>query len=79
MSSNIEKCSACDSTSMEHCLKIKCKYFVSGGKINKMEYKLNCFGQWEDIARCGMCTDEGTCLCETKRKEADANEKNKQG
>lgn len=33
-----------------------------------MEYKLNCFGQWEDIARCGMCPDEGTCLYETKWK-----------
>ena len=46
-----------------------------------MEYKLTCFGKWEDIARCGMCHDEGTCLCETKWKEADvndANEKNKQ-
>ena len=40
-----------------------------------MEYKLNCFSQWEDIARCGMCPDEGTCERETKRKEADANEK----
>lgn len=40
-----------------------------------MEYKLNCFGQWEDTARCGMCPDEGTCECETKWKEADANEK----
>ena len=44
-----------------------------------MEYKLGCFGQWEDIARCGMCPDEGTCECETKWKEADVNEKNKQG
>lgn len=43
-----------------------------------MEYKLTCFGKWEDIARCGMCPDEGTCLYETKRKEVDANEKNKQ-
>ena len=34
----------------------------------QMEYKLNCFGQWEDIARCGMCPDEGTCSCETKWK-----------
>ena len=33
---------------------------------NKMEYKLECFGQWEDTARCGMCPDEGTCECETK-------------
>lgn len=33
-----------------------------------MEYKLNCFGQREDIARCGMCPDEGTCSRETKRK-----------
>ena len=44
-----------------------------------MEYKLGCFGQWEDTARCGMCQDEGTCECETKLKEADVNEKNKQG
>lgn len=43
-----------------------------------MEYKLLCFGKHEDIARCGMCPDEGTCLCETKRKEVDANGKNKQ-
>ena len=47
-------------------------------KICGMEYKLTCFGKWEDIARCGMCPDEGTCLYETKRKEVDANEKNKQ-
>ena len=33
---------------------------------SKMEYKLGCFGQWEDTARCGMCPDEGTCECETK-------------
>ena len=33
-----------------------------------MEYKLGCFGQWEDTARCGMCPDEGTCECETKWK-----------
>lgn len=31
-----------------------------------MEYKLVCFGKWEDTARCGMCPDEGTCECETK-------------
>lgn len=43
-----------------------------------MEYKLLCFGKHEDTARCGMCPDEGTCSCETKRKEVDANEKNKQ-
>ena len=43
-----------------------------------MEYKLGCFGQWEDTARCGMCPDEGTWECETKWKEANANEKNKQ-
>lgn len=36
---------------------------------DKMEYKLNCFGQWEDTARCGMCPDEGTCECETKYQE----------
>lgn len=41
-----------------------------------MEYKLLCFGKHEDIARCGMCPDEGTCLCETKRK-ADRQKTNK--
>lgn len=35
----------------------------------QMEYKLNCFGQWEDTARCGMCPDEGTCKYETKYQE----------
>lgn len=39
MSSNIEKCSACDSTSMEHCLKNKCKYFVAGSHLDKNKKK----------------------------------------
>lgn len=34
MSSNIEKCSACDSTSIEHCLKIKCKYWAAGSHLD---------------------------------------------
>lgn len=43
-----------------------------------MEYKLECFGKHEDIARCGMCPDEGACECETKWKEVEKrNEKNK--
>lgn len=45
MSSNAKKCSACDSTSMEHCLQIKCKYWAAGShldnekKNNKKEIK----------------------------------------
>ena len=35
-------------------------------RMKVMDYKLGCFGQWEDTARCGMCPDKGTCLCETK-------------
>ena len=42
-----------------------------------MDYKLGCFGHWEDTARCGMCPDEGTCLCEKNWKEANKDEKNK--
>nr|DAP31933.1 MAG TPA: hypothetical protein [Caudoviricetes sp.] len=34
MSSNVKKCSACNSTSMEHCLKIKCKYWAAGSHLN---------------------------------------------
>lgn len=34
MSSNIKKCSICDSTSMEHCLQIKCKYWAAGSHLN---------------------------------------------
>ena len=45
MSSNVKKCSVCDSHSMEHCLQIKCKYWVAGShldsekKIRKKEIK----------------------------------------
>lgn len=42
MSSNIEKCSACDSTSMEHCLQIKCKYWAAGSHLDKNKYP-RCF------------------------------------
>lgn len=32
-----------------------------------MDYKLMCFGTHEDKnPRCGICLDEGTCMCETK-------------
>lgn len=44
MSSNIEKCSACDSISMEHCLQIKCKYWAAGSHLDNnknMEEKKN--------------------------------------
>lgn len=34
MSSNAKKCSVCDSTSMEHCLKIKCKYWAAGSNLD---------------------------------------------
>ena len=34
MSSNVKKCSACDSTSMEHCLQIKCKYWAAGSHLD---------------------------------------------
>lgn len=45
-----------------------------------MDYKLMCFGTHENNnPRCGVCPDEGMCECETKRNEADVNEKNKQG
>ena len=33
MSSNVKKCSACDSHSMEHCLQIKCKYWAAGSHL----------------------------------------------
>lgn len=33
MSSNVNKCSVCDSTSMEHCLQIKCKYWAAGSHL----------------------------------------------
>ena len=33
MSSNIKKCSTCDSPSMEHCLQIKCKYWAAGSHL----------------------------------------------
>lgn len=42
MSSNIEKCSACDSISMEHCLQIKCKYWAAGSHLDKNKYP-RCF------------------------------------
>ena len=32
-----------------------------------MDYKLICFGTHEDKnPRCGVCEDEGTCMCETR-------------
>ena len=34
MSSNVKKCSACDSPSMEHCLQIKCKYWSAGSNLD---------------------------------------------
>ena len=34
MSSNVKKCSACDSPSMEHCLQIKCKYWAAGSHLD---------------------------------------------
>lgn len=42
MSSNMEKCSACDSPSMEHCLQIKCKYWAAGSHLDKNKYP-RCF------------------------------------
>jgi hypothetical protein len=43
MSSNVKKCSTCDSTSMEHCLQMKCKYWTAGSHLdnNKKEKKKN--------------------------------------
>ena len=36
-----------------------------------MDYKFMCFGTHEDNnPRCGVCSDEGTCECETKWNEA---------
>lgn len=43
-----------------------------------MEYKFECFGKHEDIARCGLCPDEEICKRKTKQKEARKDEKNKQ-
>ena len=34
MSSNVKKCSVCDSPSMEHCLQIKCKYWAAGSHLD---------------------------------------------
>lgn len=34
MSSNVKKCSACNSTSIEHCLQIKCKYWAAGSHLD---------------------------------------------
>jgi hypothetical protein len=34
MSSNAKRCSNCSSTSMEHCLQIKCKYWVAGSHLD---------------------------------------------
>lgn len=45
MSSNVKRCSSCDSSSMEHCLKIKCKYWAAGSHLdnnkNREEKKKN--------------------------------------
>ena len=45
MSSNVKKCSVCDSPSMEHCLQIKCKYWAAGSHLdndkNREKKKLN--------------------------------------
>lgn len=42
-----------------------------------MDYRLECFGKYEDTARCGMCPDEGTCECETKQNAAQQKDKKK--
>ena len=42
MISNVKKCSICDSTSMEHCLQIKCKYWAAGSHLDKNKYP-RCF------------------------------------
>lgn len=34
MSSNAKRCSNCSSSSMEHCLKIKCKYWAAGSHLD---------------------------------------------
>jgi hypothetical protein len=34
MSSNVKRCSNCSSSSMEHCLKIKCKYWAAGSHLD---------------------------------------------
>ena len=34
MSSNVKKCSVCDSASIEHCLQIKCKYCAAGSHLD---------------------------------------------
>ena len=36
------KCNKCDSTSMEHCLQIKCKYWAAGSHLDKNKYP-RCF------------------------------------
>lgn len=35
MSSNVKKCADCDSTSMEICLRRKCKYFAAGSHLDR--------------------------------------------
>lgn len=39
MSSNVKRCSSCDSSSMEHCLKIKCKYWTAGSHLDNESKK----------------------------------------
>lgn len=34
MSSNAKRCSNCSSSSMENCLKIKCKYWAAGSHLD---------------------------------------------
>lgn len=37
MSSNVKKCTDCDSTSMEICLRRKCKYWMAGSHLDRDE------------------------------------------
>jgi hypothetical protein len=41
MSSNAKRCSNCSSSSMEHCLKIKCKYWAAGSHLDNKKEKKN--------------------------------------
>lgn len=39
MSRNNDKCSKCNSSSMEHCLRIGCKYWAGGTHLDKESRK----------------------------------------
>ena len=66
MSSNVKKCSVCDSASIEHCL--QCKYWAAGShldsekKIRKKEIKMSQEEAYEFI--CKVSYSLGTMVAE---------------